>query len=920
MTMAVNLNITTTNAASSETDVKRHALLRSYTVTTLLGLISLLACLTLGAPSAAHAASAACPNEPVRESQPHGLLLPDCRAYEQVSPVAKNAQNAEGAPGAVEASSSGGTFSYFSTGPFFGPSGGGCRPTYISSREGTLGGMSTLNGAVNGAWSTMNIRPQAQEAACMAWDENLSQVVEYSEGVTPEGTLLAPGEDYVYMRETAKGIDRHLFTGGSVYYHFWPAGFSAGGSRFFFESPLSLVAGAAAGKVNLYEYDSETGALALAGMVPASGEPACGGSSLVVCEPSSSGSVAGAGADDGAYTKSTVAEDGDVVFFTANGETEAKGQGGSERGGQNGRIYARIDGDETVAVSEGVARYRTAAANGEYVFYEEGGNLYRFDTKTSEREELTGAQGTGETTNGSETVTGVHTATGVFAAGRPITGQGIPSATGAGEVQSGSNVVTGVREETGAFVVGETVTASGYLPGGDVITAVGPGTTLTLSAAAINQSEGGVVLTADTTIATVGSGTPGTLTLSTAATASASGVALATGPPGVLGVVGVSAGGSTLYFAATSVLTGSEKGPDGETAEENVEETNGVANLYVWHQGEGGPAATLFIAKLVGSSKGYDTYDERDWEDTPAPSPSETTFLPRARVTPDGDTLLFEKGEPARHGGEGKVFFRYRAAEGGKPATLLCVTCYPAGSYPAGSPPPVEPAAELSGVGAGLQGGSNRLAVPRNLSENGDRVFFQSGDPLLGETASGVYEWEADGEGSCRSESQDGGCLSLIGPNAYIGDASANGNDVFFFTTQRLGSSDDDELYDVYDAGVDAGACGIEGYKSCPLPEPEERTPCTSAETCKPPPSEPPAESFPATAAFNGPGNLVSPPSVEKPVIKTKTPAQLRAEKLAKALKACEKKPKKQRAKCEMQARRKYGPVKKAKAKGGGKK
>jgi hypothetical protein len=56
----------------------------------------------------------------------------------------------------------------------------------------------------------------------------------------------------------------------------------------------------------------------------------------------------------------------------------------------------------------------------------------------------------------------------------------------------------------------------------------------------------------------------------------------------------------------------------------------------------------------------------------------------------------------------------------------------------------------------------------------------------------------------------------------------------------------------------------------------------------------------------------VTPP----PPTKVKTAAGIRAEKLAKALKACHKKRGKKRTECEKQARKRYGPVKKAK-KGG---
>jgi hypothetical protein len=80
-------------------------------------------------------------------------------------------------------------------------------------------------------------------------------------------------------------------------------------------------------------------------------------------------------------------------------------------------------------------------------------------------------------------------------------------------------------------------------------------------------------------------------------------------------------------------------------------------------------------------------------------------------------------------------------------------------------------------------------------------------------------------------------------------------------------------------------------------------------------------ESF-TTAAFPPPTpfltpqtfELLTPPAVvETPKPPKPTPPPTRAQKLAKALKACQKKPKKQRASCKRQAEKKYGPVKKKK-------
>src|SRR5271163_515189 len=134
----------------------------------------------------------------------------------------------------------------------------------------------------------------------------------------------------------------------------------------------------------------------------------------------------------------------------------------------------------------------------------------------------------------------------------------------------------------------------------------------------------------------------------------------------------------------------------------------------------------------------------------------------------------------------------------GAPGRLTCVSCNPKRETP-----PVGDAL-LTGEGGGV-GPASEAALTRNLSENGQRVFFDTPDALLDtdtntgtspgcegeETGCDVYEWEADGEGSCRSETQDEGCLYLISSGtaseqSYFGDASANGNNIFFFTRQAL--------------------------------------------------------------------------------------------------------------------------------------
>jgi hypothetical protein len=112
---------------------------------------------------------------------------------------------------------------------------------------------------------------------------------------------------------------------------------------------------------------------------------------------------------------------------------------------------------------------------------------------------------------------------------------------------------------------------------------------------------------------------------------------------------------------------------------------------------------------------------------------------------------------------------------------------------------------------------------------------------------------------------------------------------------------DTDTQRDYYDARIDGGfrARG------------QSVGPC-EGEACQGASAPPPIFGAPASSTFEGPGNL-TPAAV--PVM-VKTVAQIRAQKLAKALKACRAKhDEKKRVACERAARKKYGPAKKAKGK-----
>jgi hypothetical protein len=125
---------------------------------------------------------------------------------------------------------------------------------------------------------------------------------------------------------------------------------------------------------------------------------------------------------------------------------------------------------------------------------------------------------------------------------------------------------------------------------------------------------------------------------------------------------------------------------------------------------------------------------------------------------------------------------------------------------------------------------------------------------------------------------------------------------VFFATADQLLPEDTGGNVEVWDARQNGGF-------------PQTLAPCTTAEECRnASPPTPFVFAPPPSATFSGPGNLAPapPPAVVKP--KPKTAAQLKAEKLAKALAQCHKdRSKKKRATCVRHARKEFGQSKKAK-------
>jgi hypothetical protein len=324
--------------------------------------------------------------------------------------------------------------------------------------------------------------------------------------------------------------------------------------------------------------------------------------------------------------------------------------------------------------------------------------------------------------------------------------------------------------------------------------------------------------------------------------------ALTSAAAGVLGTLGIATeNGSYAYFVATGVLADNENG--------NKERAKlGEANLYEWHSGE-----TIFISRL-SMEDGYDEYDWRDfYSSNPGAAPA--TGEKSSRVDPGGTTVLFASGaQLTSYANVGfDELYLYDATSG----RLTCVSCNPSWA-------PATSSAYLTGSLPIAPAPERNAFLTRNLSADGTRVFFQTRESLVPRDKNeqmDVYEWEREGVGGCSSAStsfseRSGGCLYLIstgesGDPSYFGDASADGNDVFFFTRQSLVGQDRDENDDLYDARVDGGIAAQ---------NPPPPASCTG-EGCLGPVDPSPVFGASSSETFAGAGNLKPPPAKPRKVV-----------------------------------------------------
>jgi hypothetical protein len=272
-------------------------------------------------PNIATAAEGACPNEALRMERDESFL-PDCRAYEMVSPVDKNGGDVVGDGASIIAASDGSRIEYASRAGFADSTGSGAAGlTQYIARRGT------------DAWASHSITPMPAVNSTQTlfgstiiplFSDDLSRAILWAYDL-PGSTNDTPNMVNIYREDTGTGglepltvtqadpIGPFDFLGGAKW------GASSDDSHVSLVSPTRLLPEAPVGVSSVYDWHD--GTLNLASVLP-DGTPATSGVNI---EPE--------------YFRGSVSQDGSAVAFLSPVEGEPQ-------------LYIRFDGTRTAWVSE----------------------------------------------------------------------------------------------------------------------------------------------------------------------------------------------------------------------------------------------------------------------------------------------------------------------------------------------------------------------------------------------------------------------------------------------------------------------------------------------------------------------------------------------------------------------------------------
>ena len=835
-----------------------------------------------------------CPNHTFRTGA--SASLPDCRAYELVSPLEKNNGDIARPREVIDQVAPSGELITFGAFNAFGdPAGAPLFGQYLAQRDPTKG------------WTTRSINAPRSGVELIGHEEVNKRFKLFSEDLC-SGWLLQDTDVPLVKGEVPRGVAnlyrRHglhsgcgaagyelLSTvfpphygpgegellGASLYY---PAiqGFAADGSISVFRAPAALTEEAcdkptkkgpkAKGTYQTYLSDGgEPGVPPKLVSVLPGGEAACNHSSVGTAQTP---------IDDSIYH--AVSQDASRVYWTETKERENPTE--TPLAGQEaGKIYLRLNPTQPQSAFE------LGSATGV-------GNLTIGSNKVNA---LLAAGGTGTLSAGSTEVTALNTTIGKFVVGQPITQVGgkIPAGVTIQAVDEENHTLTFSAAATGSgsgvsiesrgpmpFEVGQDILGPG-IPPGTAITGLAAGS-LTLSANATQkQTEAPLTATSGciepakactlpvSADAEALSETSASRYLSAASDGSIAIFSTGGGPSGadlyefdlakalademavnliahqVKGILGTSEDASRVYLVS------------GEDLDEGA--TAGQPNLYLYERGVG----FGFIATMDDHASLVDLFPSRR----------------ASRITPDGLHVAFTTADPnlaeevagydnadAISGRLDRLVYLYSATD----ESLVCVSCNPTGARPAGRlvDPVTDSPDDDIWAAARVPGWITPLHPGNILSTDGSRLFFESFEPLVPRDTNGrgdIYEWERvegtekEAKEECLEEiggelflPASSGCLGLISSgqgssDAELIDASADGRDVFFLTNASLLPQDTD-FQDIYDARAGGG-----------FPPPIPPEPECEGDACQNPPA-PPASPTPASAVPpQSTGNLPDP-------------------------------------------------------------
>jgi hypothetical protein len=731
-------------------------------------------------------------------------FLPDCRAWEMVSPPSKNGGEVIPTSVRTRAASDGSALSFVSLQGFGDAAGTGLATDYVTQRSGDL------NPGNNG-WLTHSVTPRqdsigvtllagGEPAYQGVFSDDLSTGVYFGQSVLTDEDPNVVKVNNLYLRNNLRnagtGSYRLItacpacssplspsvsFLPPSLFRQLGRPNFTGASEDFghlSFESTLKLADGASQGaplpnSPNAYEWVN--GTVRFAGVLP-DGNPA---------SPSAVGR--NSGGISLTYSAPAVSADGSTLIFTAPPLFEV----GGGYIGAIGSLYARIEGRSTVQLNVSErgqpdtpkpASFADISRDGSRVF------LTSFEALTDDAPVSVGNEKLymWKRADSNETQeVAVNAAAGSFT------------------LSFHEASTAPIAFDASAASVKSALEALPTIKAGNVAVTGGPGSvganhpyaiTFTGDFAGVNVAQ----LSADDAGLSGGSATATVSDTHPVENLTCLSVDFDT----VFAEIAASEEGDYVYFSAA---------------------VGGVTGVYLWHEGKISHVGGIPFSEVPSNVNGQNV----------------SLVTKQSYASPDGRHLLFSSTSGAgmlsvhggidyNHAGHREIYLYSADAN-----ELDCVSCNPSGA-------PAEADAATRTIGVANGGSFNGTYQSRQVSADGRYAYFSTAERLVAEDTNGLSDAYLYDNASDEAHLLSGGEDSAP---SYFLEASEDGKDAFFATREPLSHWDTDRAYDIYDARVDGG-----------FPEPPLPPPGCTGDACQPP-SSGLNDPTPSSASFYGSGN-----------------------------------------------------------------